>query len=369
MHDKVAELLKSLSRAYKDKLKSIDTLDELYEFENVYKKLFNKVKKQLESREVPFADNYYNDFINSINMKKKNIQQNMCTLIINEAKDYATTVTSTLSKLDIDNIKSIVFQFNQFNNAIVENNCTQEQAKILVEEDKTLQQLRERIIIVFMNSLKIEVLSARYKKALDDDKSVLQKDADDIAKDYGEEMVGLHPIIRCKELGNRDKKVAEEYLIKPFKKITKDYTLNVGMHINTVTLDYIKKFYETFINFCETEELSCQINKDNFSSIKPYKVFEFSSVLANNYKEEGFWWNTLDESLSWVPILGDAKEFLGIDICKDEEGNTYEATKDLTKKINDIATIVEKNVNVYQKNLMNQLYQKSISHIILAEEK
>lgn len=369
IHDKVAALLKSLSSTYKDKLKSIETLDELYEFENIYKSLFNKVKKQLENKEIPLVDNYYTDFINSINAKKKNIQRYMCTLIINEVKDYAATATSTSSKLNIDSIKSIVFQFNQFNNAIVENNCTQEQTKtLIVEKDKTLQQLRERIIIVFTNSLEIEALSTQYKKTLENEKSVLQKNAEDIAKEYGKEMAGLHPIIRCQELGNRDKKIAEEYLINPFKHATKEFTLKIGSHINNVTLDFIKEVYENYIDFCETYELHCQIENDAFSFIKPYKVFEFSSGLTNDYEEEGLIWNTLDEALSWVPILGDAKEFLDINICKDEDGNTYEAKKDLMQKIADTTATIKQNIDVYRNDLMQQLYQKLVSHIILSED-
>jgi len=367
IHNKVDNAFKKIKKSYSSQLTKVETIDELHQIENKYKNLFDRIiQLEISFKTVSLSKEYYNEFENLIQQKKSEIQKRMCSTVLHEVNTTASTLYLILKKLDIDNIKNTSFQFQQFSHALVENNCTNEQSKKFSKiKDRVFKKLHEQTILIFINSLDIQPLSSRYKKVLYNRKQTLNDDANKIAREYGHQMVGLHPIIRCKKLGDRDKEIADTYLIKPFKNLTKNYTLNTGKQINIATLNFIKKFYENFLNFCEGNELSCQVENENFSFITPYQVIEFTSELTNDYKEEGILWNTLDEALSWVPILGDAKEFLGVNVCKDEEGNIYEANKDLTKKINDITRTVEKNVRIYQDDLMKDLYHKLVSYVML----
>ena len=325
----------------------------------VYEYVFEEKKTD---KDYKFDQVKFDSFLRQIHkrsyIKKETIRRRVCHDIVKERREYFELVTRQLDKINIDNIKNVVSQFNQFHQAILENNCTQKLEKFKIDAAKTFQKLRDRMVIIFIDSLQIEALSVRYKKILQKGKKDLQNKANNIAKEYGKEIVGLHPIIRCTELGDRDKKIAEEYLIEPFKVAVKDYTLATGNQINIDTLEFISTVYEEFINFCEKNSLHFVFKKEDFSFIQPYKVLEFSSDFVNDYREEGMIWNTLDEALGFVPIFGDAKEFLGINICKDEDENTYEAKRDLNKKIQDMTKTIEQNLNTHRSNLILELYKK-----------
>jgi len=369
IYKKISESLKYLYHVSKNKLKSLETLDELSMLRNKYKEILTQYEEQIETREAEILTKFYNNFIDDFNERKYEIQQQVCHEIIREEKRYSKAVLVSLDKIDMDNMQNIVFQTNQFSNVLRENNCTQEQISIFnTDKNETFQNLRNHIVNIFMDSIDIEPLSIQHQRVLDEERNKLQIKANEIAQEYGREMVGLHPIIRCQELGDRDKKVAELYLIKPFKEVAKEYTLDIARRVNTVTLDFIQEVYEKFIDFCEVYNLNCFFEKKSFTFIEPYKVFEFSSELTNDYKEEGLIWNTLDEALSFVPILGDAKEFLGVNVCKDEDGNIYEAQKDLNVKIKDMTGTIEQNLNRYRKNLMDELPQELASIINIKEE-
>ncbi len=117
IHDKITQSLKKLNNNYRNKLKSIETLDELLELHNEYKITVNKYEKQVGNNAINLVTNFYKIFIDFSNKRKNEIQKQTCQEIIKEEKRYSKSVMASLNKIDIDTIKSVVFRFNQFHNA------------------------------------------------------------------------------------------------------------------------------------------------------------------------------------------------------------------------------------------------------------
>jgi hypothetical protein len=219
---------------------------------------------------------------------------------------------------------------------------------------------KQYIVSHYLNVQKKKGFEERLQKiAHDYNKEYFGKEIPILAKEYATEIAAYHPLTRTMHPIDRDKEVAKEYLIIPFKESIANYIVGLSKKINDEMLLQTEKLYDGFFKYCVKEGYDCSFTADELP-VQVFPAIDPEISYDNNFKEYGKLGNTIDEGLSWVPFVGDAKEIFDIKVFKDKR-NEEEAKEYMERKVSLLNQVLKNDIKMYVdytfKNIENQLTQ------------